>query len=108
MNQHVPLSSKARSRRAFTLIEILIVIALSAVLFALLLIPLFSALNYTHQAQSLTAMQDAVRVTREEITRELSSALYVFDNTSHPFTTANAVVAGDDRYTNFLDLQILR
>ncbi len=82
-------------------------IGLSAVLFALLLIPLISALNYTRQAQSLTAMQDAVRVTKEELTRELSSALYVFDNTSHPFITTSAVGAGDDRYTNFLDLQIL-
>ena len=107
MNQDVLRISKARSRRAFTLIEILVVIALSAVLFALLLIPLISALNYTHQAQSLTAMQDAVRITREELTRELSSALYVFDNTSHPFKTSNTVGAGDDRYTNFLDLQIL-
>ena len=96
-------------RRAFTLIEILIVIALTAVLFALLIIPLVSALNYTRQAQLVTAAQDAARSTRERITRELSSAVFVFDGTSHPFqvpagTTPNP---GDDRYTNFLDLQIL-
>ena len=96
-------------RRAFTLIEILVVIALTAVLFALLIIPLVSALNYTRQAQLVTAAQDAARSTRERITRELSSAVFVFDGTSHPFqvpagTTPNP---GDDRYTNFLDLQIL-
>ena len=94
--------------RAFTLIEILIVIALTAVLFALLIIPLVSALRYTKQAQIVTAAQDAARITRERITRELGSAVFVFDGTSHPFTVpaGNTLQSGDDRYTNFLDLQI--
>ncbi len=92
--------------RAFTLIEILIVIALTAVLFALLIIPLVSALRYTKQAQIVTAAQDAARITRERITRELGSAVFVFDGTSHPFQTANAYQPGDDRYTNFLNLQM--
>ena len=55
--------------RAFTLIEILIVVALTAVLFALLLVPLVSALRYTQQAQIVTAAQDAARITKERITR---------------------------------------
>jgi len=93
--------------QAFTLIEILIVIALTAVLFALLLVPLISALRYTQQAQIVTAAQDAARITEERISRELGSAIFVFDGTSHPFQTANPIVAGDDRYTNFLDLPIL-
>ncbi len=93
--------------QAFTLIEILIVIALTAVLFALLLVPLVSALRYTQQAQLVTAAQDAARSTEERISRELSSAVFVFDGTSHPFQTASPIAAGDDRYTNFLDLQIL-
>ena len=104
---------RARTRRAFTLIEILIVIALSAILFTLLLIPLVNGIKYARQAQSLTAAQDAARITRERIERELGSAVYVFDNTSHPFLlTASANNAsptfqpGDDRFTNFLDLEI--
>ena len=93
--------------RAFTLIEILIVIALTAVLFALLLIPLISALRYTQQAQIVTAAQDAARITKERITRELSSAVFVFDGTSHPFVLASGTPQpGDDQFTNFLDLQI--
>ena len=96
-------------RQAFTLIEILIVIALTAVLFALLLVPLVSALRYTQQAQLVTAAQDAARSTEERITRELSSAIFVFDGTSHPFqlTSGTTIAPGDDAYTNFLDLQIL-
>lgn len=95
--------------QAFTLIEILIVIALTAVLFALLLVPLVSALRYTQQAQIVTAAQDAARITEERISRELGSAIFVFDGTSHPFqlTNPSTIAPGDDAYTNFLDLQIL-
>ena len=100
--------SHSSGRRAFTLIELLIVIGLTAVLFALLLIPLVSAINYTRQAQVVTAAQDAARITRERLTRELGSAMFVFDGTSHPFlvTGGAAPGPGDDRYTNFLDLEI--
>ncbi len=96
----------ARVRRAFTLVELLIVIGLTAVLFGLLLVPLISAIRYTQQAQIITAAQDAARTTRERLTRELGSALFVFDGTSHPFITATQPQPGDDRYTNFLDLEI--
>ena len=51
-------------RRAFTLIELLIVIALTALLLTLLIVPLISALRYTQQAQIVTAAQDAARITR--------------------------------------------
>ena len=95
--------------RAFTLIELLIVIGLTAVLFGLLLVPLVSAIRYTQQAQIVTAAQDAVRITKERLTRELGSALFVFDGTSHPFLVPGATPPqpGDDRYTNFLDLPLL-
>ena len=113
MNNFARLQLKTLPRRAFarafTLIEILIVIALTAVLFALLIIPLVSALRYTKQAQIVTAAQDAARITKERITRELGSAIFVFDGTSHPFqlSSGTTVAPGDDKYTNFLDLQIL-
>ena len=107
MNKTVRPQPRASARRAFTLIELLIVIALTAVLFALLLVPLVSAIRYTQQAQIVTAAQDAARTTRERLTRELGTALFVFDGTSHPFVTTNAQAQpGDDRYTNFLDLEI--
>jgi len=108
MNQTAQLNRRAACCRAFTLIEILIVIALTTLLFALLLVPLVSAIKYTRQVQSLTAAQDAVRITRERLTRELSSAVFVFDNTSHRFAIpAGATQTGsDDLSTNFLDLDI--
>ena len=105
MNQAVR-SQSSRLRRAFTLVELLIVIGLTAVLFTLLLVPLISSIRYTQQAQIVTAAQDAARTTRERLTRELGSALFVFDGTSHPFVTTTQTVLGDDRYTNFLNLEI--
>ena len=108
MNHFVRPASRTPGRRAFTLIELLIVIGLTGVLFALLLYPLVSAIRYTKQAQIVTAAQDAVRITREMLTRELGSAIFVFDGTSHPFLVPGTTQPkpGDDRYTNFLDLQI--
>ena len=106
MNTNARSHSAAFRHRAFTLIELIIVIALTAVLFGLLLFPLVSAIRYTQQAQITTAAQDAARTTRERLTRELGSALFVFDGTSHPFVTTNQTVPGDDRYTNFLNLEI--
>ncbi len=96
------------ARRAFTLVELIIVIAITAVLFSLLIIPLISALRLNQQAQSVTASQNAARITSERLTRELGSAVFVFDGTSHPFTVPGGTVVapGDDRYTNFLDLEI--
>lgn len=115
MNKTVRPQLRASMRRAFTLIELLIVIALTAVLFTLLLIPLIGAIRYTQQAQIITAAQDAARTTRERLTRELGTALFVFDGTSHPFIVTGASTypdgtprpgPADDRYTNFLDLEI--
>ncbi len=106
---------KGTRRRAFTLIELIIVIAITAVLFGLLLTPLISAIRYTQQAQIVTAAQDAARTVKEGLTRELGSALFVFDGTSHPFLVTGATTyadgtprpgPSDDRYTNFLDLEI--
>lgn len=99
------LKKTARNARAFTLIELVIVIAITVVLFGLLLGPLINSLRVTQQAQNLAAAQDLTRLAVERISRELSSAVYVFDNTSHPMPgTMGGTTA--DRYTNFLDLPI--
>ena len=104
--------SESEAIFAFTLVEILVVIGITAVLFFLLLGPLINSFRLTQRAQMLTAAQDAGRRTLEILTRELGSAAYVFDNTSHPFSgqLTNAQIATAsvqyDEFTNFLDIDV--
>jgi type II secretory pathway pseudopilin PulG len=69
---------------AFTLIELLIVIALSGLLLALLFTPIVQGLRITNKTRALVIAQDATRFGLEKMERELSSASYVFDNTNTP------------------------
>lgn len=97
-----------RLRPGFTLIELLVVIAITAVLFFLLVRPLIESLRLTQRAQLQAAAQDSARKTLEIISRELASAVYVFDNASHPFTlpAGTTPTANDTLFTNFLDLDV--
>ena len=104
--------SRVVGHSAFTLVEILVVIGITAVLFFLLLGPLINSFNITKRAQMLTAAQDAGRRTLEILTRDLGSAAYVFDNTTHPFngqlnnTQMAAAMVQYDEFTNFLDIDV--
>lgn len=104
----VRLGPLRRLRQGFTLIELLVVIAITAVLFFLLIRPLIESLRLTQRAQLQAAAQDSARKTLEIISRELAGAVYVFDNTSHPFTlpAGQAPRASDVLFTNFLDLDV--
>ncbi len=95
-----------RVRQGFTLIELLVVIAITAVLFFLLIRPVIESLRLTQRAQLQAAAQDSARKTLEIISRELASAVYVFDNTSHPFTATAAPRPTDVLFTNFLNLDV--
>jgi prepilin-type N-terminal cleavage/methylation domain-containing protein len=68
------LAAVRSARRAFTLIELIIVIALTAVLSTLLFVPLIQGFRYTSQAQTIAAAQDGQRLLLREISRDLASA----------------------------------
>ncbi len=104
-----PDSKQSRQRRqGFTLIELLVVIAITAVLFFLLVRPLIESLRLTQRAQLQAAAQDSARKTLEIVSRELASAVYVFDNASHPFAlpSGTATTVNDTLFSNFLDLDV--
>lgn len=101
---------KNAARRGFTLVEILVVIAITVILFGLLLGPLLQAFKLTRRAQAVTAAQDSARKAMETVTRELTSAVYVFDNNGHPFVGGTASpdkTVADDHHSNFLNLEIV-
>lgn len=67
-------------RRAFTLIELLTVLAVSAILLTIIVVPLFQGFNLTRAAQSFAEAQDRARNLIEKISREVSTAAAVRDN----------------------------
>ena len=99
---------RAGGALGFTLVEILVVIGITAILFFLLLGPLINSFRLTQRAQMLAAAQDDARKTLEILTRELGSAAYVFDNNSHPFTQATPASNQytQDQFSNFLDIDV--
>jgi prepilin-type N-terminal cleavage/methylation domain-containing protein len=64
-------------RRAFTLIELLTVMAISAILLGLIIVPLFQSFNLTRTAQAFADAQDRARVLTERISREIGNAALV-------------------------------
>lgn len=66
--------------KAFTLIELLIVIVITVILLTIIGIPLVQGFNLTRSAQAFSEAQDTVRLTMNRIRRELTTAALVLDN----------------------------
>ena len=64
-------------RRAFTLIEMLTVIAITAVLMGLIIIPLVQSFNLTRAAQGFSEAQDKARMLIEKISTEVVTTMMV-------------------------------
>jgi prepilin-type N-terminal cleavage/methylation domain-containing protein len=67
--------------RAFTLIELLTVIAITAVLLTLIIVPLFQTFNMTRSALGFSDAQHRARLLVERISREVGNGAAVRDNT---------------------------
>ena len=72
------------ARSAFTLLEMLVVIAISALLLGLLFGPILQAFNINRRTQAIAGAQDAARTGLERLVRELRQATYVYDNSQTP------------------------
>lgn len=67
-------------RKAFTMVEMLTVIAITAVLMGIIIIPLIQSFNLTRAAQGFSEAQDKARFLIERISREISNSAGVRDN----------------------------
>jgi prepilin-type N-terminal cleavage/methylation domain-containing protein len=76
-----------RQRFAFTLIELLTVIAITAVLLTIIVVPVIQSFNLTRQAQAFADAQDRARVLAERISREVGNSVGVRDLSN--YVTAN-------------------
>lgn len=92
--RHNIIGSGSRHSAGFTLVEVLVVLAITALLTGLLVKPLIDSFNITQQTQVAVRAQDAARLTLEQVTRETQSAVYVYDNSNLAIT-----IPVDDTHT---------
>ncbi len=73
------LVTRTAAHRGFTLVEVLVVLAILVLLFALLFMPMMVGLDMATEARIRSNMQDAVRLAMEQICRDLSDGVYVYE-----------------------------
>ncbi|MFZ4506298.1 MAG: pilus assembly FimT family protein [Fimbriimonas sp.] len=83
-------------RRAFTLIELLTVMAITGILLTLIVLPVFQSFNLTRAAQAFVDAQEKARTLTERISREISNAASVRENRGL-MGSITLVVPGRDR-----------
>ncbi len=67
-------------KRAYTLIELLTVVAITAVLLTIIILPIMQSFNLTRAAQAYSDAQDKARILIEKIQREINNSVSVRDN----------------------------
>lgn len=77
------------NNQGFSLIEILVVLAISVIMMGLVLGPVSQSFRMTRQAQAMADAQDAARQAMELISRDLGEAMFVFDNAVTPINIYN-------------------
>lgn len=82
--QRMAISKKPRTKnafqRAFTLVELLTVIAITAILLTIIVIPIIQTFNLTRTAQAFEEAQERARIVMERVSREISNSAGVRDN----------------------------
>ncbi len=73
-----------RVTRGFTLLELLVVMAITVILMGLIFGPLLQSFNLVNRARVQVQVQDTARRGMEDLQRELANAVHVFDNTGQP------------------------
>jgi prepilin-type N-terminal cleavage/methylation domain-containing protein len=73
-----PQCSRRQLRRGFTLVEILVVLAILIILFGMLFAPMMAGLDMATSGRAQANMQDTARMVAEQMRRELADAMYVY------------------------------
>ena len=95
-----PWKSAICNSRGMTLPEILSAIAILSILFGLLFMPLMKAFGYMHTANTAISVQNSARTLFESVTREISDAIYIYDNCDDPTLASLIVVLPQGAGTN--------
>lgn len=92
-----------KKQKAFTLIELLTVMAISAILLTIIAIPVIQSFNLTRAAQGFSDAQNRARLLVERIEREISNAAAIRDNTGTKGVLA-VQVPGDNGALVYVEL----
>ncbi|BCM93421.1 hypothetical protein IAD21_05312 [Abditibacteriota bacterium] len=93
MNKNSTLRS---SRRAFTLVELMVSIAIFSLLLTIVLVPLRTGLDSFHVGKARSDTQSASQSSLDQIERDLRRAVYVFPNASLEGLTDRAPFTAND------------
>lgn len=73
-----------KRNKGFTLMEILVVMAISMILMVLVMAPVIRSFEMTRQAQAMVDAQDSARVAMERVSREIGESMDILDYTADP------------------------
>lgn len=84
-------------RGGFTLVEVLVVLAILVVLFGLLFAPMMAGMDMVNSGRAQARLQDSARLAAEQMQRELAQAMYVYPlptlaTTAGPVTDHSQIV----------------
>lgn len=89
-------SSVRRERRGFTLVEVLVVLAILVILFGLLFAPMMAGMDMATTGRAQARLQDTARLAAEQMRRELANAMYVYPPPTYAANTGAGVVGVTD------------
>lgn len=72
------------SSAGFTVIEMMVVCAITIILMGLIFAPLIGSFNMTRRANAMVTAQDTARNTLDLVSRDLSQAMFIYDNSNSP------------------------
>ena len=86
---------RVSDNKGFTLVEILVVLALTMLVMGLIFGPLIQSYNITRRAEVIIRAQDNARFALAQISTDLANAMYVYDNTRDPVNFPVLAANGD-------------
>src|SRR6266542_468227 len=93
----IPHPSSLGARRGFTLTEMLVVIAITAILLSVLFVPLVNSLNLSRRSSAMLIGQDNVRTAMQTVTRDLQNAMEVLEPRPLAIWAPAAIPSGRNR-----------
>ncbi len=83
-NREPKIQNRESTLRGFTLVELLVVLAITAILLGLIFGPMIQGFNLTNRARVQVLAQDTARAAMEIFQRDIANGVFVFDNASNP------------------------